>query len=216
MTLPKASKPHCPMLPSPGLCCSANLTPLGPSDAHRIFSTLGLPFSLAHHTVSGPLSLPTLHHLSLPTSLSQLRFTIWLFLPLVLCPCWVRKTQPPVPAPTHSPEPARTGAGPRHSHGRQSPIPSNRAWVRSNVQLREIAGSHAAMGHCSIATKQNYIAIDELMQTRDKVTSNRTQSGSGAVSLHSNRPQPFSDPPRHVLQDTRPQTAVVVSTEHST
>lgn len=31
----------------------------------------------------------------------------------------------------------------------------------NNTRLREIAGSRVAMGHCSIATKQNYIAIDK-------------------------------------------------------
>lgn len=85
MTLPKASKPHSPMLPSPGLCCSANLTPLGPSDTHRIFSTLGLPFSLAHHTLcqapfpSQPCIICPFPPLSLSSDLPSGYSYLWFF-----------------------------------------------------------------------------------------------------------------------------------------
>ena len=50
----------------------------------------------------------------------------------------------------------------KHSCSQQSLGTSTRPWVGSNrAQLRD--REHAAMGRCSIATKQNYIAISELM-----------------------------------------------------
>lgn len=53
-----------------------------------------------------------------------------------------------------------------------------------------ITSSHAAMGLCSIATEQNYMAVDELRQSGDAVTSKSLQTGSRGVQLLSNRSMP--------------------------
>lgn len=37
-------------------------------------------------------------------------------------------------------------------------------WVETVYSSTPIRGSYAAMGHCSMATKENYIAMDELRQ----------------------------------------------------
>lgn len=60
----------------------------------------------------------------------------------------------------------------KHSH---APPPHRRAqlqviacgWVATVYGSTPITGSYAAMGHCSMATKENYIAMDELMQPRN-------------------------------------------------
>lgn len=44
-----------------------------------------------------------------------------------------------------------------------------------------ITSSHVAIGHCSIATKQNYIAMDELVQSRVTVTSKRMELEAGGA-----------------------------------
>lgn len=39
-------------------------------------------------------------------------------------------------------------------------------WVATVYNSTPITGSYAAMGHCSMATRENYIAVGELMQPR--------------------------------------------------
>lgn len=39
-------------------------------------------------------------------------------------------------------------------------------WVATVYNSMPITGSYVVMGHCSMATKENYIAMDELMQPR--------------------------------------------------
>lgn len=76
-----------------------------------------------------------------------------------------------------------------------------------------ITSNHVAVGHCSIATRRNYIVVDKLLQPRDTATSERMQSGSSRVQLHSKRPRLSTSTTQHCYRKAQPQN-VTVREEH--